>query len=95
MNDLDIKAEFDDSAVEAVAKALDIKAEFDDSAIEAVAKAGFDEIYGARPLKRAIQSNIEDAISEKMLDGSIKSGDIVTCRYENGDYQFDISEGIQ
>ena len=74
---------------------LDIKAEFDDSAIEAVAKAGFDEIYGARPLKRAIQSNIEDAISEKMLDGSIKSGDIVTCRYENGDYQFDISEGIQ
>ena len=74
---------------------LDIKAEFDDSAVEAVAKAGFDEIYGARPLKRAIQSNIEDAISEKMLDGSIKSGDIVTCRYENGDYQFDISEGIQ
>ena len=50
---------------------LDIKAEFDDSAVEAVAKAGFDEIYGARPLKRAIQSNIEDAISEKMLDGSL------------------------
>ena len=74
---------------------LDIKAEFDDSAIEAVAKAGFDEIYGARPLKRAIQSNIEDAISEKMLDGSIKSGDIVTCRYENGEYQFDVAEGIQ
>ena len=74
---------------------LDIKAEFDDSAIEAVAKAGFDEIYGARPLKRAIQSNIEDAISEKMLDGSIKSGDIVTCRYENGEYKFDIAEGIQ
>ncbi len=74
---------------------LDIKAEFDDTAIEAVAKAGFDEIYGARPLKRAIQSNIEDAISEKMLDGSIKSGDIVTCRYENGEYQFDVAEGIQ
>ena len=74
---------------------LDIKAEFDDSAVEAVAKAGFDEIYGARPLKRAIQSNIEDAISEKMLDGSIKSGDVVTCRYENGEYQFDVAEGIQ
>ena len=74
---------------------LDIKAEFDDTAIEAVAKAGFDEIYGARPLKRAIQSNIEDAVSEKMLDGSIKSGDIVTCRYENGEYQFDVAEGIQ
>ena len=74
---------------------LDIKAEFDDSAVEAVAKAGFDEIYGARPLKRAIQSNIEDAVSEKMLDGSIKSGDTVKCRYENGEYKFDVAEGIQ
>ena len=74
---------------------LDIKAEFDDSAVEAVAKAGFDELYGARPLKRAIQSNIEDAISEKMLDGSIKSGDIVKCRYENGEYQFDVGEAVQ
>ena len=74
---------------------LDIKAEFDDSAVEAVAKAGFDELYGARPLKRAIQSDIEDAISEKMLDGSIKSGDIVVCKYEDGKYKFDISEVIE
>ena len=52
--------------------ALEIDAEFDESAITAVADAGFDKVYGARPLRRAIQSKIEDALSEKMLDGSIK-----------------------
>ncbi|MBP3491614.1 carboxylating nicotinate-nucleotide diphosphorylase, partial [bacterium] len=55
--------------------ALEIEAEFDTSAIEAIANAGFDKVYGARPLRRAIQSKIEDALSEKMLDGSIKKGD--------------------
>ena len=69
---------------------LDIKAEFNDEAVEAVAKAGFDEVYGARPLKRAIQSHIEDAISEKMLDGSIKSGDTVICGYKDGKYTFEV-----
>ena len=69
---------------------LDIKAEFNDEAVEAVAKAGFDEVYGARPLKRAIQSHIEDAISEKMLDGSIKSGDTVICSYKDGKYTFEV-----
>ena len=69
---------------------LDIKAEFKDEAVEAVAKAGFDDVYGARPLKRAIQSHIEDAISEKMLDGSIKSGDTVICDYKDGKYTFEV-----
>ena len=69
---------------------LDIKAEFNDEAVKAVAKAGFDEVYGARPLKRAIQSHIEDAISEKMLDGSIKSGDTVICSYKDGKYTFEV-----
>ncbi len=69
---------------------LDIRAEFRQEAVEAVAKAGFDEVYGARPLKRAIQSHIEDAISEKMLDGSIKSGDTVICDYKDGKYTFEV-----
>ena len=47
---------------------IGITAEFTDEAVKAVADAGFDEVYGARPLKRAIQSKIEDAVSEKMLD---------------------------
>lgn len=67
---------------------MDITAVFEDSAIQAVAKAGFDEVYGARPLRRAIQSKIEDRISELMLEGSVKSGDKMTCRFENDDFVF-------
>ena len=67
---------------------LDIKAEFTDEAVRAVADEGFDDIYGARPLKRAIQTKIEDAISEKMLDGSIKSGKSVICDYADGEFIF-------
>ncbi len=68
---------------------LDISAEFTQSAVTAVAKAGFDEIYGARPLKRAIMSKIEDPISEKMLEGSVKSGDCITVDYKDGEYVFE------
>ena len=67
-------------------KDLDIEAAFTESAIEAVAKAGFDEIYGARPLKRAIQTYIEDAISEHILDGTVKSGDKITCDYTDNKF---------
>ncbi len=68
--------------------ALGIEIAFDDSVKKKVADAGFDQVYGARPLRRAIQSNVEDMISEKILDGSIKSGDRLTCSYENGEYVF-------
>ncbi len=71
---------------------LDIKAQFTPEAVKAVAEAGFDELYGARPLKRAIQSHMEDAISEKMLDGSVKSGDTILCDYKDGSYTFTVSE---
>lgn len=67
---------------------LDIHSTFTDEAVAAVADAGFDELYGARPLKRAIQSKIEDRISEKMLDGSVKSGDTVICDYSDGSFDF-------
>ncbi len=69
-------------------KEMDIEIEFTDGAITAVADAGFDEVYGARPLKRAIQSKIEDTISEKMLDGSIKSGSKVKCDFKDGKFIF-------
>lgn len=65
---------------------LDIKAEFDESVISAVALAGFDAVYGARPLKRAIQTNIEDMLSEKMLDGSINKGDNIKVFFKDGAY---------
>ena len=68
---------------------LDINAEFTDAAVSAVAKDGFDEMYGARPLKRAIMSRIEDPISEKMLEGSLKAGGKVTVDYKDDKFVFD------
>ena len=67
----------------------EIDINFTDKAVETIAKEGFDAVYGARPLRRAIQSKIEDALSEAMLDGSIKSGMKVTCSVDkNGKYTF-------
>ena len=50
--------------------AMDITITFTDAAITAIADKGFDDSYGARPLRRAIQSEIEDVLSEKLLDGT-------------------------
>lgn len=69
-------------------KDLDMTATFTEAAVKAVAEAGFDEVYGARPLKRAIQTHIEDAISEKILDGSLPKGTSFTCDYQDGHYTF-------
>ena len=46
-----------------------------DEAVAALAKEGFDPKYGARPLRRAIQSLVEDAVAERMLDGTLAAGD--------------------
>jgi len=69
-------------------KNLNITLECDASVKKALAEKGFDEIYGARPLRREIQNKIEDALSEKILDGSIKNGDTVVCRFENEEFIF-------
>ncbi len=53
---------------------LEVSVKFDKSVTEAVAKAGFDQVYGARPLRRAVQSMVEDTVSEALLDGSVKKG---------------------
>lgn len=62
--------------------ALDIAVEFTDEAVDKIADAGFDEVYGARPLKRAIQSKIEDALSEAMLKGEVIAGKHYVCTYD-------------
>lgn len=56
-----------------------IEVEFSDEVTEALAKEGFDPVYGARPLKRAIVRRIEDSFSEALLSGEIKEGDKVTA----------------
>ena len=58
---------------------------FDDSVSARMAGAGFDPIYGARPLRRAIQTQIEDLLSEKLLEGQVKPGGNYVCREENGE----------
>ena len=68
---------------------LEITVEFDRSAISEIADAGFDPVYGARPLRRSIQSRIEDLLSEKILDGSIKKGDSIKCSFSSGIFVFE------
>jgi C-terminal, D2-small domain, of ClpB protein./AAA domain (Cdc48 subfamily). len=61
-----------------------ITLEFMPEAMEYLAKEGFDPTYGARPLKRAIQKHVEDALSELMLRGEVKAGDSVLVTVEDG-----------
>ena len=73
LNDEDIKQIIDImlKQVQSRLKEQNIDIEFDDSIKEYLSKKGIDTNYGARPLKRAIQSNIEDKIAEAILDGKI------------------------
>ncbi len=68
--------------------ALEISIEFDESVSDALATIGFDETYGARPLRRKIQNEIEDNLSEKILEASIKKGDKVICSYKDNEFIF-------
>ncbi len=61
-----------------------ITATFTDNVIYYISREGFDPIYGARPLKRAIQSKIEDVLAEIMLDNGISEGSIITVDYVDG-----------
>ena len=67
---------------------MDITVDFTDEAVEKIADAGFDEVYGARPLKRAIQSKIEDSLSEAMLRGDVTAGNHYVCEPENDAFVF-------
>lgn len=69
-------------------ESMDIHVSFTDDAVEKIADAGFDEVYGARPLKRAIQSRIEDELSEAMLRGEVKAQHSYTCRVAGDGFVF-------
>uniref|UniRef100_UPI0025EE4588 ATP-dependent Clp protease ATP-binding subunit n=1 Tax=uncultured Eubacterium sp. TaxID=165185 RepID=UPI0025EE4588 len=69
-------------------KDLDIDLEFTDDAIREISKEGFDKVYGARPLRRAIQSKIEDKLSELILDGTVKPNTKCTVDYKDGEFVF-------
>ena len=64
----------------------EIEVEFTDAAIDKISDEGFDKVYGARPLRRAIQSKIEDMLSEKIIDGEINTGDKVRVDAEDNKF---------
>jgi len=70
-------------------KGLGIDVSFTREAIKAIGDAGFDPVYGARPLRRAIQSKLEDKLSELMLEKKIEAGKAVTCDYKDNEFVFD------
>lgn len=76
-------------------ESLGISVEFDSSAVDKIADIGFDPVYGARPIRRAIQSKIEDTLSEKMLDSSVESGKRYICKFENDEFVFVPAENTE
>jgi ATP-dependent Clp protease ATP-binding subunit ClpC len=70
-------------------KALEIEVDFTDEAITEIANAGYDESYGARPLRRAITSKIEDELSERILDGTVSKDKKITCDFKDGKFTFE------
>ena len=81
--------------LETLSKRLDtlgVKITFTDSAIEKIADEGFDDTYGARPLRRAIVTNIEDKLSEKMLEADFDSSKPIVCDHDGEQFTFNSTE---
>ncbi len=73
---------------------MDIKLSFTDEAISAIADAGFDNVYGARPLRRAIQQKIEDPLSELMLEKEVVSGGNYVADFKDGKFTFNSEDTV-
>ena len=69
---------------------MDIELHVRDSVKKHIAETGYDAKYGARPLKRAIQTQLEDALAEEILEGRIKRGDKVAVGYGNDKMKFNV-----
>lgn len=73
---------------------MEIHLDVDEKAKTYIIDQGYDEKYGARPLRRTIQNKIEDRLAEEILDGKIKSGDYVNITMENQNLKFSVKEVI-
>jgi ATP-dependent Clp protease ATP-binding subunit ClpB len=89
----------DESNIKAIAKiqlgylerrvaAMDMRLEVSEAALADIAGAGFDTVYGARPLKRAIQSRIENPLAKEILDGRFGPGDTISVTLAKGQLAF-------
>ncbi|MBK9293066.1 MAG: ATP-dependent chaperone ClpB [Oligoflexia bacterium] len=65
-----------------------IQIDFDDSAVKHLAQAGFDSIYGARPLKRAIQNEIQNELAKRIIGGEIIAGNKILIKAKNQKIEF-------
>jgi ATP-dependent Clp protease ATP-binding subunit ClpB len=64
-----------------------------DAALDRLAEAGYDPVYGARPLKRAIQQRIENPLAQKILAGELMGGDLIAVDADDGGFTFRKGEG--
>ena len=67
---------------------LEMKLEVSPAALSELAKVGFDPLFGARPLKRAIQQRIENPVSKLILQGRFGPKDVIPVDVENGEFSF-------
>ncbi len=73
----------------------DIKVKITPAGIDAVAKAGFDPEYGARPIRRALQRDVEDELSELLLTGQAKASDLITIGAKAGKLTFKVKPATE
>jgi ATP-dependent Clp protease ATP-binding subunit ClpC len=76
------------TVIKARIETLGIDISFTDEVVEKISNEGFDSVYGARPLRRAIQAKVEDPLSEEILEGKVKVGDTVVAKFEDGEVKF-------
>jgi ATP-dependent Clp protease ATP-binding subunit ClpB len=75
--------------LEARLEKMEMKLEVSARAVSELAKAGFDPVFGARPLKREIQRRIENPVSKLILEGRFGPKDVIPVDYEDGDFSFE------
>ena len=68
---------------------MEIKLEVTDAALAEIAQAGFDPVYGARPLKRAIQAELENPLAKRILEGEFAAKDTIKVDAVKGTLRFD------
>ena len=74
-------------------EAMDMELQVDDAVLQQIAEVGFDPVFGARPLKRAIQASIENPLAREILEGNFAAGDVVRVVLRGGSITF--SKGLQ
>ena len=66
-------------------KIMENRVKLTDAAKEEVVRKGYDPIYGARPLKRYLQKNVETLVARAILQGTLRMGDTITIDVEGGE----------